>query len=53
VALPGRQIFTDAGGNSLNAVAANGSITNLASFANRTVGTATFQAVPTSVTLGT
>ena len=26
LALPGRQVFTDAGGNSLNAVAANGSI---------------------------
>jgi len=52
LALPGRQVFTDAGGNSLNAVAANGSITNLAFFPNRTVGTATFQAVPTCVTLG-
>jgi hypothetical protein len=52
LALPGRQVFTDAGGNSLNAVAANGSITNLAFFPNRTVGTATFQAVPTGVALG-
>jgi hypothetical protein len=52
LALPGRQIFTDAGGNSLNAVAANGSISNLAFFPNRTVGTATFQAVPTGVTQG-
>lgn len=52
LALPGRQVFTDAGGNSLNAVAANGSISNLAVFPNRTVGTATFQAVPTGVALG-
>ena len=52
LALPGRVVFTDAGGNSLNAVAANGSITNLAFFPNRTVGTATFQAVPTGVALG-
>ena len=52
LALPGRQVFTDAGGNSLNSVAANGSITNLAFFPNRTVGTATFQAVPTGVALG-
>jgi hypothetical protein len=52
LALPGRQVFTDAGGNSLNAVAANGSITNLAFFPNRSVGTATFQAVPTGVALG-
>lgn len=47
VALPGRRIFTDAGGNSLNAVAANGTISNLASFP-----TTTFQAVPTGVTQG-
>jgi hypothetical protein len=52
LALPGREVFTDAGGNSLNAVAANGSISNLAFFPNRTVGTATFQAVPTGVALG-
>ena len=53
--LPGRQVFTDAGGNSLNAVAANGQITNLAVFPNRTVpfgapgATVSMQAVPTSV----
>ena len=52
LALPGREVFTDAGGNSLNAVAANGSISNLAVFPNRTVGTTTFQAVPTCVALG-
>jgi sugar lactone lactonase YvrE len=52
LAQPGRQVFTDAGGNALNAVDANGSISNLAVFPNRTVGTATFQAVPTTVTQG-
>ena len=58
VALPGRQVFADAGGNSLNAVAANGRITNLAVFPNRTVpfgapgNTVVMQAVPTSVTVG-
>ena len=52
LALPRRQVFTDAGGNSLNAVAANGSITNLAFFPNRTVSGSTFQAVPTSVAQG-
>ena len=52
LALPGRQVFTDAGGNALNAVAANGSIANLASFPNRTVSGSTFQAVPTCVVLG-
>jgi sugar lactone lactonase YvrE len=52
LAQPGRQVFTDAGGNSLNAVAANGSISNLAVFPDRTIGTATVQAVPTGVTQG-
>ena len=52
LALPGRQLFTDAGGNSLNAVAANGSISNLASFPNRTVSGSTFQAVPTALVQG-
>jgi hypothetical protein len=52
LALPGRQVFTDAGGNSLNAIAANGSISNLAHFPDRTIGAATFQAVPTGVTQG-
>jgi sugar lactone lactonase YvrE len=37
IAMAGRQVFTDAGGNSLNAVAANGSIANLAFFPNRPV----------------
>src|SRR5688500_14683308 len=58
LALPGRRIYADAGGNSLNAVAANGRISNLAVFPNRTVpfgapgGTVQMQAVPTSVTVG-
>ena len=52
LALPRSQVFTDAGGNSLNAVAANGSISNLAVFPNRTASGATFQAVPTSVAQG-
>jgi len=39
-------------GNSLNAVAANGSISNLAFFPNRTVSGSTFQAVPTGVVQG-
>jgi hypothetical protein len=52
LALAGRVVFTDAGANALNAVAANGSISNLAFFPNRTVGTTTFQAVPTGVTQG-
>ena len=52
LALPGRQVFTDAGGNSLNAVAANGTISNLAFFPNRTAAGATFQAVPTTVAQG-
>jgi hypothetical protein len=58
LALPGRRIYADAGGNSLNAVAANGRISNLAVFPNRTVpfgapgATVQMQAVPTSVTVG-
>jgi hypothetical protein len=56
LAQPGRQVFTDAGGNSLNAVAANGSISNLAAFPNRLVpfagGQVPMQAVPTTVTAG-
>ena len=52
LAQPGRRVFTDAGGNSLNAVTANGSIYNLAFFPNRTASGATFQAVPTSVAQG-
>ena len=58
LALPGRQIFTDAGGNALNAVAANGSISNLAFFPDVIVpfgapgNTVPMQAVPTCVALG-
>ena len=58
LALPGRRIFTDAGGNALNAVAANGRISNLAAFPSRTVpfgppgNTVTMQSVPTSVAVG-
>jgi hypothetical protein len=52
LALPGRQVFTDAGGNSLNAVAANGSISNLAVFPNHAPPGPPFQAVPTCVALG-
>ena len=50
---PGRVVFTDAGGNSLNAVAADGSISNLAAFFDRVVpfagGQVRMQAVPTTV----
>jgi hypothetical protein len=53
---PSRTLYTDAGGNSLNAIAANGTITNLAIFPNRQgvpgappVG---MQAVPTTVAVG-
>ena len=49
---PGRTIYTDAGGNSLNAVAANGSISNLAVFPRGAAPFPPFQAVPTSVALG-
>jgi hypothetical protein len=56
---PGRTIYTDAGGNSLNAIAANGSISNLAVFPSRSVpnifaGPNPFpmQAVPTTVAQG-
>jgi hypothetical protein len=58
LALSGRQIYADAGGNSLNAVAANGRISNLAVFPNRAVpfgapgAMVSMQAVPTSVTVG-
>jgi hypothetical protein len=59
LALDGRQVFTDAGGNALNAVAANGTISNLASFPDRIVPhpfmpgvTVPMQAVPTTVTVG-
>ena len=53
---PGRVVFTDAGGNSLNALAADGSISNLAAFFDRLVpfgaGQVAMQAVPTTVTTG-
>ena len=49
---PGRTIYTDAGGNSLNAVAANGSISNLAVFPRGAAPFPPFQAVPTSVAVG-
>jgi hypothetical protein len=52
LALPGRQVYADAGGNSLNAVAANGSISNLAVFPRGAAPFPAFQAVPTSVALG-
>ena len=52
LALPGRQVYTDAGGNTLNAVAANGSISNLAVFPRGAAPFPPFQAVPTSVALG-
>ena len=52
LALPGRQVYVDAGGNALNAVAADGSISNLAVFPNGTAPNGQpFQAVPTSVAL--
>ncbi len=56
LALPSRQVFADAGGNTLNAIAANGKITNLAVFPNRTgvpgAPPPGMQAVPTSVAVG-
>jgi hypothetical protein len=55
LALPGKVVYTDAGGNSLNQVAANGTITTLAVFDRvpRTgPGPTSVQAVPTSVALG-
>jgi sugar lactone lactonase YvrE len=60
LALPSRQVFTDAGGNSLNAVAANGAISNLGVFPNTQVQnpfappgvTMPMQAVPTTVAAG-
>jgi glucose/arabinose dehydrogenase len=54
--LPSRTLFTDAGGNVLNEVAANGTISTLAVFPNRPValGPATIQmqSVPTTVVRG-
>jgi len=54
LALPGKVVYTDAGGNSLNQVTANGTISTLAAFArvNRPGVPPSVQAVPTSVALG-
>jgi sugar lactone lactonase YvrE len=53
LAQPGRQVFTDAGGNTLFAVAANGAFSKLAVFPDRAIGTGSpFQAVPTTVAQG-
>jgi glucose/arabinose dehydrogenase len=52
LALPGRRVFTDAGGNSIVAIGANGSMWLVAFLPNRTVGTSTFQAVPTGLAQG-
>ena len=57
LARPGKVVYTDAGGNSLNQIAANGRITTLAVFPDRAVtlpnGSMTaVQAVPTSVVVG-
>ena len=53
---PGRVVFTDAGGNSVDALAADGSISNLAAFFDRVVpfggGQVPMQAVPTTVVKG-
>jgi sugar lactone lactonase YvrE len=51
LAEPGAQLITDAGGNALLRVAANGSITTVATFPSRAQGRLT-DAVPTCVTLG-
>jgi len=56
--LPGKRVYTDAGGNTLNEVRANGTIVNLAVFPNRLVpfgppgNQIPMQAVPTTVTRG-
>lgn len=54
LALPGKVVYTDAGGNALNQVTADGTITTLAAFArvSRPGTPSSVQAVPTSVTLG-
>lgn len=57
LALPGKVIYADAGGNALNQVSANGDISTLAVFPDRIItrpnGTmATIQSVPTTVELG-
>ncbi len=50
--IPGATVLTDAGGNSLLRVGSDGSISTLATFASRTVGAATFEAVPTGIAVG-
>jgi hypothetical protein len=50
--VPGATVLTDAGGNSLLRVASDGSISTLATFASRTLGAATFEAVPTGIAIG-
>jgi hypothetical protein len=59
LAAAGRRIVADAGANAINAVAANGAITNLAVFPNRSVphpflpgAMVPMQAVPTTVVTG-
>lgn len=63
LALPGRTLYTDAGGNALNEIGTNGAINNLATFPDRLVDAPPFlelppgtqipmDTVPTSVALG-
>jgi sugar lactone lactonase YvrE len=57
LALPGKVVYTDAGGNTLNQVTAKGIISTLAVFPNRVItrpngSMVSVQAVPTSVALG-
>jgi hypothetical protein len=58
LALPGKQVVADAGGNDLLEIAANGNISTLAVFPNRTVpgpapgSEVSMDAVPTSVAVG-
>jgi hypothetical protein len=54
MALPGKVVYTDAGGNALNQVTANGTISTLAVFDRvaRPGVPSSVQAVPTSVALG-
>lgn len=63
LALPGKSVLTDAGGNALNQVGANGTITTLATFPDRMVDAPPFldlppgtqipmDSVPTSVAIG-
>ncbi|MFL6468122.1 MAG: ScyD/ScyE family protein [Pyrinomonadaceae bacterium] len=57
LALPGKVIYTDASGNCLNQVKANGEISTLAVFPDRMItrpngSTVSVQAVPTTVALG-